>query len=523
MFRFKKEYHTSIYIIGIMLLAASLTLSQGMMSIAGFILFFNWLAEGKFRAKYDTLRKSKAALAFLLIYAIHLFGLFYTHNFIFALDDLRIKLPILVLPVFFVTTPAISRKAFINVLLVHVPATFVASLIGVVIFYTSRITDIRDISIFISHIRFSLNLCMAIFILIFLILSKNNFRYPYKVGFSLLIIWFIYFLIFMESFTGIIILSVVSSILMIVYILKKTRRLYKLFFISLLVLAGGFFFFYLSGIYKDYYKNRETVNPKKLEYFTVYGGVYVHDLKNKLTDNGYYTWMYICEEELKASWNKRSRIKIDSIDKQHQPIRFTLIRFLTSKGLRKDKDGVNSLSDEEIALIEDGVANINLAKKGNFENRLKNAIWEYEDYKITGDPRDKTMMQRFELWRNSVQLIKRHPWVGVGTGDAADVFAAWLIVQDSLLKKTELRSHNQYLTIAIAFGIIGLLIFLFGLIYSAIVQRKFSDFLFLSFFLIALLSMLTEDTLETQAGVTFFAFFSCLFLFVDKKSHPELK
>ena len=186
-------------------------------------------------------------------------------------------------------------------------------------------------------------------------------------------------------------------------------------------------------------------------------------------------------------------------------------------------NGVNSLSDKEISLIEDGVANIDLAKKGSFKNRLKNAIWEYEDFKITGDPRDKTMMQRFELWRNSVQLIKKYPWVGVGTGDAADVFAAWLNVQNSLLKEKKLRSHNQYLTITIAFGIIGLMIFLFGLIYPAIKQRKFSDFLYLSFFLIAFLSMLTEDTLETQAGVTFFAFFSCLFLFVDKKNQPELK
>lgn len=521
MFRFKKENHSLIYIFALMLLAASLTLSQGMMSIAGFILFFNWLAEGNFRRKYDKLRKSKAALTFLLIYAIHVIGLIYTHNFIFALDDLRIKLPLLALPVIFATTPVVSRKVLINILLVHVAAIFVASLIGVGIYFTTQINDIRNISIFISHIRFALNLCMAIFILVSVILTRNNFKYPVKVGFALLVIWFIYFLLFMESFTGIIILSLISILLLIVYILKKTRRLYKLFFLSFLILAGFFIFFYLNGIYKDYHKNLETINAEKLEYYTPHGGAYVHDLKNKLTDNGNYTWMYVCDEELHASWNKRSLINFDSTDKQHQPIRYTLIRFLTSKGLRKDMDGVNSLSDKEISLIERGVANADMAKKGSFKNRLKIAIWEYEDFKITGDPRGRTMMQRFELWRSSIQLIKNHPWVGVGTGDAADVFAAWLIVQDSLLKKTELRSHNQYLTIAIAFGIIGLIIFLFGLIYPAIVQRKFSDFLYLSFFLIAFLSMLTEDTLETQAGVTFFAFFSCLFLFAGKKNETE--
>jgi len=35
---------------------------------------------------------------------------------------------------------------------------------------------------------------------------------------------------------------------------------------------------------------------------------------------------------------------------------------------------------------------------------------------------------------------------------------------------------------------------------------------YLSFFIIAVISFLTEDTLETQAGVTFFAFFNSFFL-----------
>jgi uncharacterized membrane protein len=182
---------------------------------------------------------------------------------------------------------------------------------------------------------------------------------------------------------------------------------------------------------------------------------------------------------------------------------------------------VNSLSDNEVSLIENGMANVDLVKMGNFKTRLKNAIWEYENYKISGDPRGQSIMQRIELWHSSIKLIKDHLWVGVGTGDAADVFAASLILQNSLLQKSDLRSHNQFLTFTIAFGIIGLIIILFGLIYPAIKQKKFSDFLYLSFFLIAFLSMLTEDTLETQAGVTFFAFFSCLFLFSVKKGSTE--
>ncbi|MEI6852160.1 MAG: O-antigen ligase family protein [Bacteroidota bacterium] len=518
---FKKEYHTRIYIFGLLLLAASLTLSLLMMSIAEFILLFNWLAEGKFREKYLKLKESKAALVFLLIYALHVFGLFYTHNFSFALDDLRIKLPLLALPVIFVTTPLLSRKMLINVLLVHVAATFVASMVEVGIFLTTEVKDIRDISIFISHIRFALNIDLDIFILVFLVLTKNHFKIPVKIGFALLVFWLVYFLLFMESFTGIIILVVVSIILIIVYILKKSPGLYKVLFMLFLVVAGMGLFFYLNRIYVDYHKNVDTLDTTKLENYTKHGGFYLHARKSKLTDNGHYTWIYVCEEELRSAWNKRSEVKFDSLDHQHQPLRFTLIRYLTSKGLRKDMDAVNSLSDKEVSLIENGVANVELAEKGSFTNRVKTAIWEYEDFKITGDPRGRTMIQRIELWHSSLKLIKDHLWVGVGTGDAADVFAASLILQDSLLQKSELRSHNQFLTFTIAFGIIGLLIFLFALFYPGIREKRFGDFLYLAFFLIAIISMLTEDTLETQAGVTFFTFFSCLFLFAAKKDGHE--
>jgi hypothetical protein len=437
------------------------------------------------------------------------------------MDDLRIKLPLLALPVIIVTTPVISRKVMTNILLIYIAAVFIASLIGVGIYVIMPINDMREISIIISHIRFALNICLAIYMLVFMLLSKNNFGYKAKIGFSFLILWFIYFLLFMESFTGIIILAIVSSILIVVYIFKKTLRIYKLLCFIFLVIAGVSLLLYLNGIYRDYHKNLDTIDPGKLEHYTEHGGTYIHDLNSKLTDNGHYTWIYVCDEELESAWNKRSNINFDSTDKKRQPVRFTLIRFLTSKGLRKDREGVNSLSEQEISLIENGVANAELAQKGNFANRLKNALWEYEDYKLTGDPRGRSMIQRVELWHSSVYLIKNHLWLGVGTGDPADVFAAWLYIQDSLLKKSELRSHNQFLTFTIAFGIIGLLIFLFALFYPPVKERKFSNFLYLSFFLIAFISMLTEDTLETQAGVTFFAFFSCLFLFADKKGDTE--
>ena len=518
----RKEYHSYIYVLALLGLAVSVTLSLYVMSIAQFVLLANWLAEGSLGEKFRKFFRNKPALFFTGIYLLHLIGLCCTHDLANALDELRIKLPLLVLPLIISTSPPLSRKTFHLILLFHVAGTLISGGISYYLFQTRNVADMRDIFIFISHIRYSLNVCADIFILLYFIFNKNGFAIWVKILFALLVGWFVYFLLFMESFTGMTILIITSAVILISFIIKKTRPLYKISFLIFLLAALSGVFLYVQSIYKDF-KNIEPINPDKLELYTSHGNPYVHDVNNRMTDNGNYTWMYVCDPELEEAWNKRSKINYDSTDLAKSPVRFTLIRFLTSKGLKKDMDGVNSLSNEEVALIENGIANIDYTKKGSFENRLKNAFWEYENYKITRDPRGQSMMQRVELWKASLDLMKNHFWFGLGTGDVKKVFAAELVLEDSLLKDTGLRPHNQYLTFMLEFGIFGFLFFMFCLFYPAIKQRKISDFLFLSFFVIALISMITEDTLETQAGVTFFAYFSCLYLFIFKNFKSENK
>lgn len=517
----RTDIHRYIYILGLIAMAMSLTSSLFVMSVAQFVLLANWLAEGRIAAKFKAFFHHKAALVFTSIFFLHLAGLFCTNDFETALAELRIKLPLLALPVILSTSPALSGKTINNILLAHIAGTFVSGAYSFFLFHSGPVQDIRDIFI-ISHIRYSLNVCTDIFILLYFIFYKNNYKTGVKIFFSVLAAWFIYFLLFMESFTGIILLITTLALVLVYFVFTKSKTVYKIsLIIFFMVLVSGSVL-YVHHIYKKYL-NIDPVNPQKLEQFTRLGNPYVHDLKNPMTDNGHYTWIYVCESELKEAWNKRSKIKYGEKDAADSPVKYTLVRYLTSKGLKKDSDGVNSLSDEEITLIENGVANIDDAQKSNFENRLKNLLWEFEIYKFTHDPRQQTLMQRVELWRTSVRLIKDHFWLGLGTGDVKNVFAAKLELEDSLLKNTGLRPHNQYLTIMLEFGVFGFLFFLFCLFYPPVRQKKFLDFLYLTFFIVIVFSMLTEDTFETQAGVTYFTYFSCLFLFVQKNAPSENK
>jgi hypothetical protein len=60
------------------------------------------------------------------------------------------------------------------------------------------------------------------------------------------------------------------------------------------------------------------------------------------------------------------------------------------------------------------------------------------------------------------------------------------------------------------------------LLYPLYTRLRKPDYFYVVFWCIAVISMLTEDTLETQAGATFFAFFNALFLFAKPQApYPD--
>jgi hypothetical protein len=289
----------------------------------------------------------------------------------------------------------------------------------------------------------------------------------------------------------------------------------------LITIAGVLIIFAIAGTYViKIQRDVNQVNPvdfDKLEGSTKLGNPYWHDLSNTQIENGNYVWHYVATDELREAWNKRSKFDFDGLDKANQEIKYTLIRFLTSKGYRKDAEGISKLTNREVALVENGVASIIYVEKSNLYVRIYKIFWEYNRYLVTGNASGHSVMQRIEYWLASKSIIKENFLTGVGTGDLDNAFQEEYERTGSLLEQEyRWHSHNQFLAIFVAFGIVGMLWFLFALIYPVLRLGKFHDYYFLSFFIIIVLSMLTEDTLETQAGVTVFAFFNSFYLFTKK-------
>jgi hypothetical protein len=235
-------------------------------------------------------------------------------------------------------------------------------------------------------------------------------------------------------------------------------------------------------------------------------------------------WKHIAWGELTRTWKQRSAIHPDSLDARKQPLKGTLIRYLTSRGLDKDSVGVWSLTPHDIKMIESGKTSYLSGTKKGLANRLDKIFFEIDNYRNGGDPSGNSVTQRLEFWKCALAIIAENPINGVGTGDVNDKFQQQYEASQSQLDKAfRLRSHNQYLTYSVALGIPGGLYLIMTLLYPLTRRRFRSDFLYVAFATVSILSFMTEDSLETQAGVTFFTFFSCMLLFIKPASEDKVK
>ena len=517
-----EKFHEAIYIFAISLLIIGLPVSKFLMSVSQIILVINWIWEGNLKNKINTFLTNKPALILSSLLVLHVLSLIYSSNMAYALKDIRIKLPLFIFPFILATSKPLSKQVFEVILKLFLGSVFVATIISTLILTDTlihrKVVDIRDISIFISHIRFGLLVCLSVFIAVYLFLKAE--KKILKTVYIIFSCWLICFLILMESITGLAIFSITIFIWGFLTAIRSSNKLIK--WIGVVLYASIF----MLGVYlyKLAVSNKinDQVNEMRLVH-TASRNLYEHDTSNHQTENGHLVWINFQMKEMEDSWNLRSKMPFIKKDLKGNDLRITLIRFLASKGLTKDAASVRLLTAKEIKAVERGEANVNYQNISSLRGRIHEIFWELDTYKKTGDPNGHSLVQRFEYWKTAIAIIKNHFWIGVGAGDVQDAFNKQYEVSKSvLMPERRLHSHNQYLSISVGMGIIGLMWFLITLCYPMYRFQLQNNFLYMTFFIIAALSFFTEDTLETQAGVTFYAFFNCFFLFLQPRSEEKI-
>lgn len=470
----------------------------------------NWFVEGGFAGKWERLKENKGILIFCAIFLVHLLWLVNTSNFAYAANDLRIKLPLLALPIAIGTSEAISMKRLNIALLVFVSGVTVATLIGFFAKFFESGTNYRSLSLFVSHIRLSLMICFSLFILGYFV-AKKIFFTGKKVLIALPVAAFLlFFMVMLQALTGFVCLFVtLVAVLVAVSVKTKQKKIRWICItsaVAVVVMACGF----IAYVVYDFY--RQTAENIQLE-ITAQGNYYDKVVDNGMIENGNVVNMNICREELEETWPQLSSIPLDGLDKRGQYIYPTLLRYMTSRGLTKDAEGLMCLSAGDIANVESGETNYRFVRNGGIRSRMYVIMWELDNYSKTGDANGHSFTQRIEYFKYGLKLAKCNFWTGTGEGDVNDEYQT--IYEDegcSLNPEWRNRAHNQFLTFFIAFGLFGFLVCLFAWFYPAFSKRNAngSAYYFMVFFIIATVSMFSDDTLETSTGAVFVSYFYSL-------------
>jgi hypothetical protein len=491
-----------------------LPFSQALVSIFGGIVLGVALLEDTWQNKIKRFNKNKILLFIPGIFMIYLVSFIIFYKSGNSPYDLQKSLFFLVIPIAFMIGKSFNSNQKRLVFYAFALSIFVATVNALLNwFFRSETVNfgVHKISL-ISHIRFSFQLILIFWFLI-LLFQKNykTLNRNIKAGLLIIAIYFLWFLFFQQSLTGLIAL-VASVFFYLCYLILQIQNRFRTVLLSLVfgvILIPVLYIFWVVHSFYDI----EKIDKDSISKTTSLGNYYLHDFENKAVENGHYTYLYICHDEMRSEWNKISNIKYDDIRSNGYPLYATLIRYLTSKELRKDAEGIKSLTSQDIQNVENGISNVIFQqKKYSLYPRIYQTVWEYYMYSETGNPSYQSFSQRIEFTKAALTIIKKNFWFGVGAGNWKGEFKKAYISNKSKLEEgLYASSHNQYLNYMVKFGITGFLVIMFFIVYPVIKTKSYRDPLFLIFLVFLFFANFADSNFETHMGSSFFLFFYCLF------------
>ena len=221
--------HSAIYFLLLVVLIGSQPVSNFMMSGMEILLAVNWALEWDMRAKWQRARRSPLLWAFLVLMVVHLVWMIPSQNAAYGWNDIFKKLPLLAIPLVVLTSRPLVRRQLTMMLFAFVGTVFVATIIGRIRLATIPDLPYRQIIPFISHIRFAMNVCLAIVVIVWFCVERTK-----RTGrlFSDWLLWVLLavtvalvdFLFKLRSYTAFVMLFVVSVVLLAVFWRRIANR-----------------------------------------------------------------------------------------------------------------------------------------------------------------------------------------------------------------------------------------------------------------------------------------------------------
>jgi hypothetical protein len=498
------KIHSFLHVLGMSILAFGLPLNKVLMSIGAIWGVSNLVLEGDLKSYLSNCKKNKPFLWLLAFFILHIIALIWSSDLNYGLHDLGIKMPLIAVPLALVARPIKDRK--------HIHIIFYFLLISLLItsflnfgyyqqwFGPKQYSDIRQMSLFGSHIRYGILIALGAAILLYFLYYKNT---PInKWIWITLFLWFSVYTFYSQILSGA--LSLIVVFLVFILYISYSYNKYIPLGIGLLLATIIYGLFVFLKPEKQLIINKATL-PK----MTKEGNLYKNDFSNQNREKNKPVYILICDLELEREWSKLSKIPYYGKDLRGQYVRNTLIRYLASKNLSKDAEGIVQLSKSDVSNIENGIASVELLKTG-IVARLYGIKYQLNN---DFDPNGHSVLQRLTYWKTGWHIIQKNWLFGVGTGNVQIAFNQQYTTENSiLLPHNRLRAHNMYLTVWISFGIIGLIIFLGFLISYLKLALNNKELFPILFFAVMVITFFIEDTIETQMGVSILSLFIGLFM-----------
>lgn len=475
-----------------------------LMSVATILLLIWWFVYPGLREGWQQWRTNPPVIAMGVLFALHVVWLVNTQDWQYAAKDLRIKLPLLVLA-FAIGGVKHDRRDIARVAFWLSVGIWVAML-TTVYNYLSFDGVPLDMRVFvgeISHIRLSLMMVVSIAAAIYF---WPRMHLGFRTYSLITIASILLYLNFLQLATGFAVLLVLLLFTVILFIHRRWGRKSAWGMLGVVLLGVGALVYDSWDYYRNYFVSSDTI-PSETTY-TAEGNEYQF-YPSFQVENGHHVHYYISEGELAAAWNERSTDSMSYDDPSDRDLIARVYRYLTAKGLKKDRAGVMALSERDIHNIESGYAAPVYAESSGLALRRHVILYSAHTYFHSGNASGLSFFQRIVYWKVAARLIAENFWTGTGTGDVKKTFkSAYDRFDINLEPRFRLRAHNQFLTLFVSFGVWGLIAFV-GL-FLIFAYHASTDYFRWAVILVLALSCMTEDTLETQAGVTFFSFFVAL-------------
>lgn len=149
-----------------------------------------------------------------------------------------------------------------------------------------------------------------------------------------------------------------------------------------------------------------------------------------------------------------------------------------------------------------------------FQLKVKYTLYDMEQFQ-SGEADNYSDSERWQSWRAGLDVGNKHPFFGTGTGTFRQKMETYY--KEVLKKEKWTRPHNQWINVFTIFGLFGVVVFTFMIIYPMTFSLFWRPPILPTLYIVQLLSMLVEHPLDTTFGTSLFLVLTLLGLSYTQK------